>query len=219
MMLELFDSPPPINRNRGRWKFVGEISTPQQLAAYKIDLSSISGILRPGQNMVNAVSEQISIAQSNALAYRPYIFLDLARKPWAPPIIEHRRDIDSWKAAAKSYFPPQTASIQQYAMYRLRFIFAADIAHAFDSFGGVFDQINNLGLLLNLSIIDSPALAIGYDQYLHNKLNCYARERTPGIDYFSLLSEEQFEIKRYVSDSVVNKWKGGRRRKGGSLTW
>ena len=212
MLLELFDSFPPINRNRGGGQPIEEISIPQQLAQYKIDFSAISGILRPDQNMVNAISEQISIAQSNALAYRPYIFLDLTRRPWVPPIIEHQRAIDSWKAALKNYSSPQPASIQQYLMYRLRFIFAADIARAFDSFGGAVAQFNNLGHILSLSITDSPALAIGYDQYLHNKLNCYARERTPGIDYFALLSEEQFEIKRYVSDSVLNKGKGRRRK-------
>lgn len=82
----IFDAPPPTNRNRCG-QFIEEISIPQQLASYEIDFASIAGVLRPDQHTVNAISGNIGIAQSNALAYRYYIYLDLARKPRVPPII------------------------------------------------------------------------------------------------------------------------------------
>ena len=65
---------------------------------------------------------------------------------------------------------------------------------------------------MNHSIIDSPAFDIAYDRYLRNKLSNYARERTPSIDYFELLSGGWFEIKRYVSNSLQTK---GKSKKGG----
>ena len=76
-----------------------------------------------------------------------------------------------------------------------------DIARDFDSFGGSVAQFNNVGILLNRSIVDSPAFAIAYDRHLHNKLPNYARERTPPTDYLALLPDELFDIKRYVSNS------------------
>ena len=205
MLLGMFDSFPPANRNRGGANLIEEISIPHKLQNYRIDFSQIGGVIRPDQNTVNAIGEQLSIADSNAIAYRPYIYLDLTRKPWVPPIIEHQRAIDAWKAAVRNYSSPQPASIQQYLLYRLRFVFAADLAGSFTPFGGAVAQFNNIGLLLSNAIIDSPAMAISYDQHLHNKLAALARERTPGIDYFNMLSEEQFEIKRYVMGGLVPK--------------
>ena len=137
----------------------------------------------------------------------------MARKPWGPPIIEHQKAIDAWKAAVRNYSNPQPASIQQYLLYRFRFISAADIAHDFDSFSGAIAQFNNISILLNHAVIDSPAFAIAYDQHLHNKLATLARERTPSIDYFAMLPEEQYEIKRYISNSLsIQK---GKSKKGG----
>ena len=74
-------------------------------------------------------------------------------------------------------------------------------------------QFNNVVILLNRSIVDSPAFAIAYDRHLHNKLPNCARERTPSIDYFALLSDEQFGIKRYVSNSLQSKGKSKKEMK------
>lgn len=200
-------APPQINRNR-RGQSSEEISIPHRLSSYKIDCAPLSGILRPDQNTASAISEKIAIAHSGALAYRPYIYLDSVRKRGLP-IIENQRAIGDWENDAGHYSSHQPASIQQYNLFRLRLILAADLARAFDSFGGSIAHFNNLGLLVRNSIIESPAQAISYDQHLRNKVSSLARESAPGIDYFSLLIAEQFELRRYVSGSPLS----GKRRK------
>ena len=90
-------------------------------------------------------------------------------------------------------------------------MFAADSAGAFASFGGAIGQFSNIGVLLSNAITDSPAVAIKYGQHRHNKLSTLARERTPSIDYYNLLSAEQFDIKRYVTAGIPS---GAKSKKG-----
>ena len=48
--------------------------------------------------------------------------------------------------------------------------YSARISIAFDSFGGALGQFNNIGILLGHAVCDSPALEVGYAQYLRRKL-------------------------------------------------
>ena len=80
------------------------------------------------------------------------------------------------------------------------------------------DQSRNLiyrfPRIMPLSI--PPAFAIACDQHIRNKLSTLARERTTSIDYLSMLSEEQFDIKRYIyrTQSRFRKERGRKVRKG-----
>ena len=67
-------------------------------------------------------------------------------------------------------------------------------------------RFNNIGDLLNHSIIDSPALAIAYDQYLRNKLSNFARERTPSIDYYVFCrGDSSISIDIYIEFATIER--------------
>ena len=70
------------------------ISIPNKLSNYKVDLSPLSGLSGHDQSMIDAISEILGHAASNNHPFKPYMRVYLAKKPWAPPIIEHQRDID-----------------------------------------------------------------------------------------------------------------------------
>ena len=98
----------------------------------------------------------------------------------------------------KNFHSVQPLSMQQFLLYKWRFVIAADICSAWKDFGGIAARINFIALLTNMSIVDNPFVAMKYDEALNNRLANYARERTPGIDYPSLLSMEDFELKRSI---------------------
>ena len=64
-----YNFPTPARSISRGWQFISEISTPKKLAAYKIDFSPTPGLLRPDQNTVNAISEQLSRDRSGAIAF------------------------------------------------------------------------------------------------------------------------------------------------------
>ena len=85
--------------------------------------------------MVGAISEILVQDDSNNLPSEPYIWVDLTMKPWVPPILEHRRAIDSWENDVGDNPVAQIAPIQQYVLYRRRFSLAVDLVGGFDSPG------------------------------------------------------------------------------------
>ena len=76
---EMFDSSPPLNRYRPGMDHIAEICIPRHLSSFEIDLSILSGILRPDQRMVNAISGNLVAAASNPMAFNLYIFRDLTK--------------------------------------------------------------------------------------------------------------------------------------------
>ena len=96
----------------------------------------------------------------------------------------------------KSLTSDQSLSLQCWALYRLRFIFSAEVCSAWTLYGGVIAQINNIDVALNIAISDNVGVALKYYEFLHNQLESYAGSRANNIDYFALLSEEHPEIKR-----------------------
>ena len=99
----------------------------------------------------------------------------------------------------KSFSSDQSLSFQSWIFYRLRFIVSADVCSAWDLYGGIIAQINNLGVTLNITISGNVGIALKYFDFLHTQLESYARSRATDVDYFRLLSEEQQEIKRRFS--------------------
>ena len=80
-------------------------------------------------------------------------------------------------------------------MYRMRFIFAADICGAWLPFGGLSAQLNNFPVLLHLATTENIATPMAYDSLLSAHLAESARaraERTVGaVDFADLLSTER----------------------------
>ena len=69
--------------------------------------------------------------------------------------------------------------------------------------GGAIAQINNLSSIVQISIIDNPKKPLLYDAELQDRLSKYARECTPDIDYFHLLSTLQIDILRTTQQRVA----------------
>ena len=84
-------------------------------------------------------------------------------------------------------------------LYRMRFIFAADLCGAWSSFGGIAAQLNNLSLILHLATTESIAAALLYDGLLSAHLEEMARPRAERpaavIGLSELLSVEQTRFK------------------------
>ena len=96
-----------------------------------------------------------------------------------PPIIGHHRGIDRRHNAVGNYHSPMHSPIRRY------------IPSDSDSLPHPIQR---------RAIDDTPAVSIGYYQYLHKKLPTLARLRAPSIHYFYLLSEQRYEIRRYAAN-------------------
>ena len=175
-----------------------EIVLHKQLKDYTISLSSIAGVIKPDQRMCNAICEIIATAANTQPTYVPYVVACYRSAPWIVPSADHEKALIAFDKKMKNFHSVQPLSMQQFLLYKWRFVIAADICSAWKDFGGIAARINFIALLTNMSIVDNPFVAMKYDEALNNRLANYARERTPGIDYPSLLSMEDFELKRSI---------------------
>ena len=103
-------------------------------------------------------------------------------------------------------------SMQQYLLYRLRFAMDASLCEAFGRFGGALAQLTNISIILQLYISENPDTAILHDGELQNRLSKYARERTPSIDYYLLLSTVQVDLLRIVIRRITQSASHNRQR-------
>ena len=87
-----------------------------------------------------------------------------------------------------------------WALYRIRFIFTADICGAWSSFGGVAAHLNALSAILNIAVTDNIQAGLTYDQLLSSHLEELVRSRVERsddrLDFASLLSNEQLRFKQ-----------------------
>ena len=100
----------------------------------------------------------------------------------------------------------QPLNMQSFIYYRLRCIFAGDLAKAFAKFGGIAAQFNLLGIVLRLAITVSPFVAMEYDRLIRPRVSALARERyhdASTVDYAATLSHEQPEIARAIVASTI----------------
>ena len=205
LIIEIFDLFPPPRRNIGNnaKPLFEEVNIPLVLKQFTIDCSGLSDPIRPDQTMVNVISQELALASNSTPVFTPYIFIDYSKKPWLPSIVEHENALLTFRNKMKSYKSIQPLSTQQYTLYRLRFVMSAALCNAFDLFGGTIAQINNIAIIMQISIVENPNIALLYDAELQNRLSKYARERTPDIDYFQLLSTLQIDILRTIQQRVA----------------
>ena len=89
--------------------------------------------------------------------------------------------------------------ISTWMLYRIRFIFTADLCGAWSSFGGIVAQFNNLSIILHLATTESISAALIYDGLLtaHLEELARARQERPAaqVDFADLLSTEQTRFK------------------------
>ena len=115
------------------------------------------------------------------------------------PTAEHSGARTSWVAysrQARRSTSPQELSIQTFTLYRLRFLFAAELCQAFDKFGGLALQLSHLSTIHNLPILESAGVALDYHRALTGKLMKRALQRSDQLsDFTILLAIGDFTIK------------------------
>ena len=88
---------------------------------------------------------------------------------------------------------PQELGTQDFAMYHLRFIFAADLCQAFSKFGGVGPQLAHLPKKLHIGIAESVGASMSYHRIAGAKLQEKDRDRaTLAADFAACLDSEHF---------------------------
>ena len=94
-------------------------------------------------------------------------------------------------------------------LYRLRFIFTADLCGAWSSFGGIVAQFNNLSVILHLATTETISAALIYDSLLSAHLEELARARqersAAQVDFAELLSNEQSRFKTQAVAQAAKK--------------
>ena len=84
-------------------------------------------------------------------------------------------------------------------LYRLRSLISADFSGAWASFGGLAAQLNHLAIAINISVIDTAAIALAYGRMVREFLVERARARREmalGDSYFfDFLSVENAALK------------------------
>ena len=151
--------------------------------------------------MVNYVSRELAIGKTMVPSYTPFIVPNLADVPWPAPSAEHKSDIVKWNSnrQAGQEAVAQPLPLNAWALYQIRFIFAADLVGAWQIFGGAAAQLNHLSIVLHIATTDAIGVALTYDQLLKTHLEELARARATGTagsaDFHELLPNEQPRFK------------------------
>ena len=200
---ELFAPSPPLNRggNIAAIEF-NEVHLPKRLENFTVNLSSISGLLRPSQEMVNLVSEQIARGEANPQPFVPYVTADYHAHPWLPRINAHSNALATWKTKNNGA-RKKAIAFQMRMHHHYRFVFAAEMDNAWTHFGGLAAQLNHISVLLSLASLETAGYAIRYHDSLVSTLAECARARFP-IDYHNALSEVHDDTRRALARDNAN---------------
>ena len=163
-------SPPPVKKGGNITAIeYNEVHLPKRLGNFTVNLSPLAGSLRPTQEMVNLLSEQIARGEADPQPFFPYVTADYHQNPWLPRITAHANALTAWKT--KNNGSRKKAIAFQMRMHRhYRFIFAAEIVGAWTPFGGLAAQLNHVAVLLSLASLENAGHAIRYHELLVKRL-------------------------------------------------
>ena len=188
------------------------MSIPIALASYSAPLSAIGSLLQPTQEMVNEVSEALAKAEAFPPPYKPYITPDYTAHPWMPRMTLHTSALAKWRARVSRVPGKQDISFQMWLRHHLRFVFAADLCHAWDPFGGLAAQLSQLAVILSLASTENCSYAMIYHKELVRFLADSARARIP-LDFRNYLSEVKEDICKLIPrDSFTAQSRPGQAR-------
>ena len=184
-----------------------ELDIPKALESYAPPLSSLSAFFLPDQDQVNWIKKEVAIAASKDPPFVPYLAPKLWEHPWMPSDQDHTGARSRWlgySKQAKRSIAPQTMTIQAFALYHLRFVFAADLCKAWQPFGGLGPQFAHLSSVLHLSVTESVGIALAYHRLVCQKLQEKARRRAPALaDFTALLAAESFTLKEQAKKEIA----------------
>ena len=104
--------------------------------------------------MAKYVSRELARGAARTPGYTPYRFPEVGEQSSPAPTAEHaaalaRRRADHRQAAKSTR--PQSVPLNAWVLYRIRFIFTADVCGAWPSFGGLSAQLNRLSIALHIA--------------------------------------------------------------------
>ena len=104
---------------------------PERLRNFAAGLYPMSAFLKPDQLMANYVSRELARGKCQTPSYTPYITADVSAAPWPVPSAEHAAAMAKWTSNKQASKPgAQPLRFHTLAMYRMRFIFTADLCAA-----------------------------------------------------------------------------------------
>ena len=179
------------NRPNARGPQFEEVVVPARMATFTVGLSGLAALLKPNQDMANAISLELARGRSNIPAYAPFIYHRIAEPPWHVASNEHTAAVTKWRAnarQAKRDAFPQDVPIQAWILYQLRFLPTAELLGALSTFGGFGAGINHLSIVLNIATTDTIAVSLAYGRLVKTHLEEKAMSRdetTLAADFFS----------------------------------
>ena len=173
------------------------MSTPIAIASYSDPLSAIGSLLHPTQEMVNEVSEALAKAEAFPPPYKPYITPDYTAHPWMPRMTLHTSALAKWRSRVSRVPGKQDISFQMWLRHHFRFLFTADLCHAWDPFGGLAAQLSQVAVILSLASTENCSYAMIYHKELVRFLADSARARIP-LDFRNYLSEVKEDIRKLI---------------------
>ena len=122
----------------------------------------------------------------------------MSAPPWIPSGETRARALAKWQLrhmALRRNTGNQDLPIGQFALYRLRFSLAGDLAGVWAEYGGIVSQINNLAVALDLSITDRPGIDVTCDCRMRRAIQKIATTRSTKTGYFELLSNLNEDVR------------------------
>ena len=198
MIRELFALFPPVKRGRDIAAIeFNEVHLPRRLSSFAANLSTISGTLRPVQEMISAVSEEIARGEADPQPFHPYIVPNYMERPWLPRPTAHVNALMAWKAENRGT-RKQGIAFQMWMRRHYRLVFAAKMCNDWATlWGGLAAQLNHIAVFLSIDTTESAAYAISYHNPLASTLADYARARFP-FDYHTALSDVHEDTRRSI---------------------
>ena len=199
-----------------------EIDIGRRMRDWSAGLSVLSPVLPPDQAMANFFSLELEKGRIARPPYKPYVVAEsLAEPPWFPADETRARSSEKWQASQKNfnrYTGSQDLAIGQFALYRMKFIMAGDLADARGGFGGLVGQLNHLANVLDMSITDHPGIAATYGRRIRALIQKTALKRSSITDYFDLLSNVNAEMKEEAVRDFESRAETARKEKGKRIT-
>ena len=198
-LLSLFHTfPAPVRNPNNKKSLQEELRIPTLMKDFPAQLSGLSTLLAPDQAMVNDITRQLNEGESCVPRFYPFATAQLHSDPWRSPLPAHDRVVDDWADRMKALKSAQPLPFQAYLFYQIRFILAGHLCAAWGHFGGLSAQMNAIAITLNLSVIENSGVAISYDMLMRKHIAQLARQRHTDVDFASLLSKENEDIKKQV---------------------
>ena len=123
-----------------------------------------------------------------------------------PPESDHAAAKSKWprySKQAKRSVLPRELSIRAFTLYRVRFIFAADLCEAWSKFGGLAPHLSHISTALYVGIAESVGTALSYRRLVGLKLQEKARKRTAiEADFVSVLAAGNFAINEQAKKEI-----------------